>query len=466
MRGISVVNFIAVWIAATVQLNATELGAPRTVGMAGAAASIAEGIDAFGINPALIGQGVNSFSFTCYPFGGYVFPLFGLTPRTASAFTNADLDQILTQLGASIPLAIKQYVIDGVTLGGFSARTEGTIVAGVYAPSAEQSFGFSVSQHAAAKYSLMPGLGDTLHGIAPTGLPVPLFLRNLVAAEGVWYNSYAVSYAYSPQTANHATDFAVGVSLKYIQGLGYVKLNGDLLKTISLGADLIGGTAIQTSIDYDLRLGSGKFDPLALPANPLYTMFPPGVGNGVGLDFGFMRADEFQGRIVKAALSVTDIGFINWNGSPTLRSVHRVDTLYTSGQVAVDSLKLYVGTALPTASFSTPLPIKLHLAVSAEQPAAHGFAPHLISFEYTQGVTNIVGNSISPRIAAGAEWTSTIWRWATGLAFNSDEHFSWSIGGGVRLFQHVFLDAALGRLNGIWEGPQLVNAVARMIAVF
>ncbi len=444
-------------------LGATELGAPRVAGMGAAGAASAQNLDALGLNPALIGRGAQNVTFTLYPFGP-VFPIFGLGHATTSRFTSADLDQLLARLDVSIPATDKGYLVDAVDLAGLTVRTEGMIAAVVLPLGTDHTIAAHIMQRGAARYTLSPGLDSIAHNVAVSGNAFPLLLRSPLSGEGLWFNEYALTYGYAPVDDNGVLDFGAGIAVKYVQGLGHVTVDGKRLSTISLGSNPITGTQIQTAVDYDVQTANGgRFDATTLPTSALFTLFPKGVGSGIGIDIGLMKMIPFGRRTLTAGLSITDIGNINWDVSPAIRSVHRVDTIRTGGLFEdVDSLKQYSGESVPIGAYATSLPTRLHLALSLEDEFPVGLMPSTAAIEYAQGLAEAVGNPLTPRIGAGAEWRLGLWRWSTGLSFSSEEHFSWSVGGGIVLFDHVDLDVAFGRVNGLWENPVLVNAVGRI----
>ena len=448
---------------------ADELVAPRLVGMGQAGAAAAWGLDALGTNPSMMGRNVRTIAFSLYPFSGTVVPVFALGHATTSRFTSADLDLLLARLAVgNLSDVDKGRIVDAVDLAGLTVRTEGMIAAMVLPLGSDHTIGVHVAQRGAGKYTLMDGMDSVAHNVAVSGNVFPLLLRTPVTAEGVWFNEYAASYAYSPVDERGAMDFGVGVTVKFVQGLGHVRVDSKRLSTISLGSNPITGTSIQTAVDYDVRTANGgRFDANTLPVDPLFSLFPKGVGSGAGADIGLMKTIVVGRQLLTAALSVTDIGEIRWSTSPAVRSVHRMDTIQTGGLFfAVDSLKQYEGKSVAADAYSTSLPTRLHLAVALEDAAPSGILPNLATFEYAQGLTDAVGNPTTPRIAAGAEWRKNAWHWSTGLSFSADESVSWSVGGGLQLFNHLDVQAAFGRVNGLWENPMLVNAAARLALTY
>jgi len=449
---------------------ASDIGSPRIASLGGAGAAVASGIDAIGTNPALIGGGNRSFELTLYPVGGYVVGLFGTGTLSPAVLQLSSLDDLFSTLGVTVNPDDKSKLINAINIGGLNYRTEGTILAGVYKLSPSHALGFSIKQRAAASYQLYDGVDTIIRNVAQSLNLNDIVLRNVVSAEAVWFNEYALSYAFTSPEEDGSTDFAVGGSLKYIDGLGYIALiNGNEFSTTTVITNplLPNQRGLQTTIDYDvLTANGGSFNTGAMPLSPFFTLFPKGVGTGFGLDIGAMKNLAIKGNLLSVGLSVTDIGSIDWDVSPEERSVHRVDTFSTTTSLPVDTLKRYEGVSLPTNSFTTLLPGKLHLGLSLEN-FSHGlFAPRTYVFEYTQGLNNAVGNSTSPRIAVGAEWDYRIWYFATGFSYSADDRFSWSLGGGLHLGGYILMEGAFGRVNGLWESPQLVNFVVSLKLLF
>ncbi len=461
--------FLCIIASATVAV-ASDIGSPRIASLGGAGAAVATGLDALGTNPALIGGGSRSLELTFYPVGGYVVGLFGTGTLSTPVLQPNSFDNLFSTLNVSVNADDKSKLISAINIGGLNYRTEGTILAGVYKLSPSHALGFSIKQRAAASYQLYDGVDTIIRNVAQSLNLNDIVLRNVLSAEAVWFNEYALSYAFTSPEEDGSTDFAVGGSLKYIQGLGYITLlNGNQFSTIIVNTNplLPNQRGLQTTIDYDvLTANGGQFNSNTMPLSPFFTLFPNGVGSGFGLDIGAMKNLAMSGDLLSVGFSVTDIGSINWGVSPEERSVHRIDTFSTTTSLPVDTLKRYEGVSLPTSSFTTFLPTRLHLGLSLET-FTHGlFVPRRYVFEYTQGLNNSVGNSTSPRIAVGAEWEYKIWYYATGFSYSADEHFSWSLGGGLHLSSYILMEAAFGRINGFWESPQLVNFVATLKLLF
>ncbi len=445
-------------------LRADDKLSPLATALAGAGGAAVHGIDAIGVNPALLGTGYE-WEFTAYPFGAYALPVFGIGTPSQHAFELNDLDELLARLSVTLPPdADKQRIVNGLNLSGVTISWEQQIAAAAHPLGGGYTLAIHANQRGLGTYALDPRVDSVLHSVARSGNMFPIYLRDPASAEAMWFNEYGVSLAYERRSGATLL-FAVGGTVKYLQGLGYAHVNASLLNTINLQTIL--GSTLQVSVDYDIQTSQRTyFDASNLPFGAFYTPFPPAAGSGAGVDLGIAKDLTIEGRRVRAALSVTDLGAISWS-DPGVRSVHRVDSIPFGGAFyPVDSLRVYAGTVRPLASLVTTLPARLHLALAMHDSTASGWEPGMLTLQFTQGLVAGNGNSLSPRIAVGAEWPHGGWYAAAGLAYNSDESGSIALGAGLRLFNHIWLEGSMGRVNGLFESPLLVNAVARIKGVF
>ncbi len=432
------------------------------VALAGSGVAAAHGIDALGLNPALIGAGTKTFELSFYPIGGYVLGLIGTGNISNPVIASNGLDGILSSLNTNLSSQDKSYIIDALNLNSLTYHIEGTLLAGAWQINPNNALAFDVKQRAMASYHIGAGVDTIVRNVDQSLNFSDIALSNPLSAEGMWFNEYSISYAYTNADANSVADFSIGASVKYIEGLGYAGLAGGTnfsTLTVNDGSLLNpNGRGLQVTTQYDLMTSTAaNFNANSLPLLPLYTLFPPSAGTGFGLDIGAVKNMSIGvDKLLTLAFSATDIGSISWNVSPAERNVNRIDT-FNLQSVPVDTLKRYAGAAVPTQSFSTQLPTQLHVGASLVNFSANGIIPRMVTFEFTQGLNSVAGNSLSPRVAAGAEWDFGGEYVATGLAYNADENFSWSFGGGVHISRYVLFEIAIGRLNGFWEAPELVN---------
>jgi hypothetical protein len=446
--------------------HADDRLSPRATGLAGSGASVVRGLDAIGINPALLGDGY-AWEFTLYPIGGFFVPVFGIGTPAQTSFERADLDILVTRLAIVVaPSVDRDRIVNGINLPGTTLGVEQGIVSVAHPLGGGLAMALHACQRAYGTYRLDGRVDTVLHQTARSGNVFPIFLRNPASAEGLWYNEYGATLSYEHRSRG-VLEFAVGGTLKYLRGLGYASVDVQRLSTISLGSVPDIGPALQVAVDYSVRTSQRTaFDASMLPLSMFYTMFPPSSGGGAGIDLGIARDIAIEGGKVTGAVAITDLGFISWS-NPGERTVHRIDTInFSSAVYPIDSLRAFSGTLRLADPFTSALPARLHLSVAMGDTAARGIMPRVVTLQFTLGLVGDLGNSTSPRIAVGAEWPHGWWYAVGGLAYNSDESASMSIGGGIRAFERIWVEASMGRVNGLFESPLLVNAVGRISARF
>ncbi len=249
-----------------------------------------------------------------------------------------------------------------------------------------------------------------------------------------WIRQINISYANSGVTKS-GRKFSYGVSVKPQLGYYYLGVKKNDLTLYTNENNVLSGTGtleFQTSnITKD-----GKV---------VYPGLTDISGFGVGFDAGVSTAIS---KKLMMGISVTDIGFINWNKNVqkyTYSGNFVINDLSISEQL--DTLRALINaTKTPDADFSRSLPTTLRLgatykffrtssAANDEQEFAR------VSMDLIQGVVkNVAGNTTKTILALGGEFAYTSFLLQRlGMIFGGDEKYTLSAGLGLDT-KHVLID--------------------------
>jgi hypothetical protein len=169
------------------------------------------------------------------------------------------------------------------------------------------------------------------------------------------------------------------------------------------------------------------------------------VGRGFGFDAGITLLLDPG---VRAGVSLTDIGFINWKGKTkkTLVSgIIRIDSTLDIDDI--DSLATIIIIEKETEdNFQTRSPGALHLGISIMiERFVRNFPGEMnLAVEIHQGVVESMENPDYPRVALGLDWKPGK-KWPiflTGITPNLQRGMAWSVGIGYELkFLELYLSS-------------------------
>jgi len=336
----------------------------RSVALAGSGALGMYGVQAAGWNPANLGLKANpSFSFSFLSFSA-VFGNNAFTPKYISetfvegdTLTRETIDDILSKMDAN---RLKLYTMLGLPVFGLSTK----------------NFAFNIDAHVFADASIPRDVFE----MAMTG-PVKDTLYDLSTVEqnAIGYSTVSLSAAKSFRGIPHTTEFAAGVTFKYIIGGAYTEL---VHKEGSL----------QITDDKIHAQGLFKF------------INSKNIGDGVGLDLGAAGRLHWMDLYVGATLgnligSVTwgelDVGEVQFSRDDglALDSVSKQD-YWNNFLTQTDTTYGYEG------SVTKALP--RYLILSADLPYLHGKGD--LFFTYYQGFNETPAQNTTPRLALGSEF--------------------------------------------------------------
>lgn len=255
--------------------------------------------------------------------------------------------------------------------------------------------------------------------------------------ETTWKRAYELTYGKSLfiDRIDGIKALYAGIGIKYIQGFlydkisfsagaGYIAENGTLFGSYKAAA-----TSAFSDDFHTENLFNGDQVISHVP-------FMDPVGNGMGVDVGLALQSE---RGVNVGISLTDLGFVNWNGKTKKTQVNgliRIDS--TLSLEDIDSLAKFVNVDnISENQFQTHPTTALHLGLCFKmEKFIRNFPGEMgLAMEFHQGLSKDLLNPEFPRLAAGLDWKAGKW-WPvllTGISTSLNEQFSWSLGIGYEL---------------------------------
>lgn len=380
----------------------------RSVSMANSNVADAVGLEQIGRNPATL----------ALPSGpNFEFNLMSAHVTAYNNSFNRDLYDRYFTSGETLSESDKQTLLDAIPGSGLQGRgTAGAKTLAFYMPR------FSLALSAVGNGSAV--VPRELAELALNGNSELGKAYDLSNVEGCGWGGLSLSSAYAHPiylTGDHYFNFySIGVSGKYISGLGYYEVVNSRGTFQNVDA---AGNGMQLDGIVEARSARG--------------------GSGFAGDLGFLTRSADQKLTISAHFSNV-IGSINWNKESESRSysIH-ADSLAVGGD-DLDSLLVDEESSEEIAAFSSRLPFVVDVGVAYQ---AHRFI--LVTAEYAKAFQSAMGYSAASRLAMGFE--SRIVPFLPirgGLAFGGGQGTSFSVGTGIDL-KFWFVDVGLMNHGGI-----------------
>jgi hypothetical protein len=261
------------------------------------------------------------------------------------------------------------------------------------------------------------------------------------AGGAAWTREYALSAGFALPEVPWFKSWSGGLSLKLIHGFAYAAITRDNT-WLSTGSDGV--------LDANVDLAG-----VSSHADLEHSPFPSPAGSGIGVDLGVsVELNEY----LIAAVSVTDIGSLRWDGD--VREVYGQGRMHLDDPMNSrqrDSLEHAVtGDTRPGGAFTVGLPTTLRMGVQVEL----GNIPWVKKFlygemtaacDYRQGFSDFPGSSRIGRLSLGLEYRPwSFFPIRTGVALGGGDHSSFALGFGLRLW--VFqLDVASDNIGWLFS---------------
>jgi len=431
-------------VAALVSLEAMagDRSNPRGMGMARTVNATARQFDALGINPALLGMrgrgnlsvglakvglGLSS-DFLSYDIYNDYFTgtLDGSGEIVPTYLTDADKERIL----AEFPDDIGTFMADGEAgFLGFSLTIDGV-----------GGFGFSAADHLGGKALIAKDYARfALYGLDSLG---STYLFDGSGIGGWWWREYNLSFGMQiPLRSSKIRQLYGGIGVKLVHGFGVAEtVNSHGL----LANERVEINQYIARLELDYLVRRARSSDLSEEDTDV-PFFPAPAGSGFGLDLGV--AVDIDG--VLATLSITDIGSISWSGNLT-ETYSSYSGVITDpfNEATQDSIESAIeGQVRPGSAFSTSLPTRLRIGFSFHSDsvrALRGFPRGLLlAFDYTQGLTSSLNNTVTPRFSLGVEYRPIYFLpLRTGVSVGGGTNVRWAAGFGLD-FHYASLDVGV-----------------------
>ena len=380
------------------RVQAQNITAPSRISSMGySSVALVNGVDAIGINPALL----------TLPKGRVVS--LAIVPFSMNAGSDFFSYETYKKYFTGVPSDVRQrdpYHLtsnDKAQLLNMFAGQTGTVRVGMaYTLAAGTvstkigSFGVGIQDRIATSAVVPRSLAEFfLYG----NTPGRLFDFSQTSLSSSWTRDYSVSFAHRFQfTRRQAPALSVGVSVKYVQGFGYFNLDqfNSSFRTDPESFRVTGRAqmhALYAGTDWMAQSDIYKFQ-----------LFPTPAGTGFGLDLGMMAELSPSFRL---ALSFTDVGSVTWNrNAKEVIAEAAIDiTDMGSYQQLEEIQKELNGNERSVASFSSALPSAITAAASYSFYRFLGInRPLHLAVAVREGLNNVPGNSTIPHVGIGAEW--------------------------------------------------------------
>jgi hypothetical protein len=409
----------------------------RGLGMARTSVAAARGLDAIGINPANLAlPDDGTVTLSLMPVGvsvGSDFMTYGLynkfftgvpspTGRVAKNLSESDKQELLDAFPGGI--------------GRIGADAEARPLGLAIRFGRSTTFAITTTERLSATASIPASYAKfLLEGMTPGSA------YDFGGAKGsvAWTRQYALTAGFNLPAVTFLRNWSGGVSVKLVHGFGYAAVTRDNT-WLSTGSNGV--------LDANIDIAG-----VSSHADMEHSPFPAPAGSGIGVDIGFSA--EVNDFLI-AAVSVTDIGSLRWDGD--------VKEVYGRGRLHLDDPtnsaqrdlleNAVTGDTRPGGAFTVGLPTTLRMGVQAElkdvpwvKEFFHG--EMTAACDYTQGFSDFPGSSRVGRISLGLEYRP--WQFLpirTGVGFGGEDRFDFALGFGLKIwvFQLDFASDNIGWL--------------------
>ena len=428
LKGILPLALLISWLpGATRAGDQTDI---RGLGMARSSVAASRGLDAVGINPANlalpddgtvtislvpIGVGVGSDFMTYGLYNKFFTGVDSPTGRVARNLSEADKQELLNafpggtgRIGADAEV---RPVGLALRFGGFA------------------TFAFTATERVAASATIPSAYARfLLEGVTPGSA----YDFSGAAGSAAWTREYALSAGFALPDVPVFRSWSAGLSVKLVHGFAYAAVTRD-------DTWLSAGSNGVLDANVDMAGVTSQSDFRGSP-------FPSPAGSGIGVDLGLSaELNEF----LMAAISVTDIGSLRWDGD--VRQVYGLGRMHLDDPMngaQRDSLEHAVtGKTAPGGAFTTALPTTLRMGVQVELEKIKWvkkilYGEMTAACDFSQGFSDFPGSSRVGRLSLGLEYRP--WQFLPsrpGGGFGGEDHFNFALGFGLKIWA-VQLDIA------------------------
>jgi hypothetical protein len=425
-------------------------------GAGGAYTTLSQGIDAIGLNPALLGYEQD------HHLQISILPITAFGIDAGSSFRNVSaLGSVFGKSNGFINDSTSEHVVDLLSNSKLSGRADVEVLAAsLYIPNVG-GFGLAWTTHAGLRTDLDQKFLDIFRH-AEANLLQGTDTAADFDLQAQWYNEYSLSFgkALISHTLLDSTEatigsFAIGGAFKYITGVGYMRLDPGNSVSIRHSTNT---TYIQTK--YSIHFAyPDQFDPTKVPNHFDFSFLSSSTaGTGYGIDLG-AHLGVFRSKDGHDALSIaasaTDIGSITWTKNTQVRHADTTITINQAGSLSnVNGLiGGLAGKLDDVSSFTSPLPAVLRVGAALDLDAIGiSLAGTDLTFaaEYANGLTGLVGSTKNARIGGGVllNHPGSVFSFRAGLGFSTQSGANEiTLGLGTSILNRVSLDISTAKFN-------------------
>ncbi len=390
------------------------------------------GLDAIGLNPSLLLFGEpKHIELSLIPItsiGANIGSTFSSLGAIRSALADSALSDTnisangVTTRGDSTRQATMNYFRNNGLASNVNARLFGIS----YIDPELGGFALTWDMHVALRASFPDSLFVFLGTNAISQFLQGRLTPHTVDVQAIWYSEYTLSWARHLYGNPFSGDLQLlgGVGIKYLAGIEYLRVDPN--SDFSVNYPRQHGGKSSVAANYLIRFAyPDQFAPKGFPDGfSLSYLTAATAGSGVGADIGFTLGafDSLHHAPWHVALSLTDIGAINWTKHTDTRSANDTISAELKAQ-STDTINSYLkalGGKLDTADapFSSKLPTTLHMAGALDLAEIGLVIPacHLsVATELALGLTDVVGSPNHGRFGFAA----MLERPAKGVSFHT-----------------------------------------------
>lgn len=386
----------------------TERLAPFAHGAGRTYSLTARGLDAVEVNPALLAFGTpRTFELTIAPFTSLGFNSGSSFTFLNDASSNFKNDSIIGNSKLTNQFYHNQLSADlGMRVFGLSYYSESV-----------GTFALTWDIHAALRSAIPDSL---LIYITPPNDTVNFINGRVltpqhVDVQGIWYHQYGLSYGRDLLTASKPGGFDLtgGLTLSYVRGVAYMRVSPSSFVAFNDGDVEPGPGKYPTNIQtqYELQFASPDEFNGSLPTGFSFgLMSSAAAGSGAGISLGFAAAEHpappkdsmsFVPPRWRAAISLSDLGFIRWTGHTDIRRDSATVSIDhgpgdSFGEDSIRSYLQQLGGTLDTTDkpFTSSLPTTLHLGGAIDLSMIGLSIANtnvMVASEFAIGLTDVVG---------------------------------------------------------------------------
>jgi hypothetical protein len=425
-------------------LQAGERTNIQGVGMARTHVAVSRGIDAIGSNPAnLAAPDDATVTIALLPLGVHVGNNVFSYDFYTKYFEGIQTDS--GKVGVNLNDADKRDILgrfaDGLGEGVFDLEAREFGIAVNIQPIG--AFAFTLTDRLSGSVTIPREYVEFLFYGNPPNSSYD-FARS--GASVAWTREYALSYARALPPIPFLQSLRAGISLKLVHGLSYFGVDRFNARLVTSPVGVLDGSL-------DVLTRRAGLDPTSKDFGSTFTPFPAPAGVGYGVDLGV--TGELN-ELIRAGLSITDIGSIDWRGNLVDNvaggTIHLDNPLDPAQR---DSLnRALKGQEQEGHPFSTSLPTTLRLGVAVELHKLPffkraGMGELTVAADFHQGLVKTPGGTTVPRGSFAFEYRP--WRFLpirSGIAFGGPDGATMALGLGFH-FGVFELDLATENLAWI-----------------